>query len=83
MEGRKAEMKKLMALLSELRPDIDFETARRLMDDGLLDSLDLVVIVGEIEEQFAASVNVNDITPENCHSAEAIVARIQKRGGSI
>ncbi len=41
-------MEKLLALLSDIRPDVDFANETKLIDDGLLDSLNIMEIVMEI-----------------------------------
>ena len=45
-------MEKLLQLLSEIRPDIDFETTTDLIDGGALDSLNIMEIVVEICDEF-------------------------------
>ena len=43
-------MEELMEILSNLHPDIDFETEERLVDDKILDSFDIVSLIAEINE---------------------------------
>ena len=43
---------KIMEILTDIRGDIDFENEKKLIDDGLLESLDIVAIVGEFNEEF-------------------------------
>ena len=73
------EMKKLIELLSGIRPDVDFETEESLIDDGLIESLDIVAIVTEIMAEFDVEISVDDLLPENFNSAEAILAMIQAK----
>ena len=70
-------MEKLLSILSDIRPDLDFEKEEKLIDDGILDSFDIITIVGEINDTFDINVNVNDLLPENFNSAKAIWALIQ------
>ena len=42
----------LMNILSELRPEVNFEQETALIDDGILDSFDMVSLIGEINEAF-------------------------------
>lgn len=70
-------MEELLEILSELHPDVDFETEDRLIDDKILDSFDIVSIISEIGEQFDVTVSAEYITPENFNSAEAIWDMIQ------
>ena len=71
-------MEELLRIMSEIRPDVDFTNATRLIDDEVLDSFDIVSMVSEINDTFAIEINVNDLLPENFNSAEALYALIQK-----
>lgn len=70
-------MEKLMEILNEARPDLDFENETRLIDDNILDSFDIITIVGEINEAFDIYINVGDLLPENFNSAKAIWSLIE------
>lgn len=70
-------MDKLMTILSDARPDLDFTKETKLIDDEILDSFDIITIVGEINEEFDININVADLLPENFNSAKAIWQLIQ------
>lgn len=57
-------MDKLLEILSEIRPDLDFKEEQKLIDDGLLDSFDIISIVGELNNEFDIEINVEDLLPE-------------------
>ena len=44
-------METLLKILAELRPDVDFEENKELVDSGELDSFDIVSLVGELIAQ--------------------------------
>ena len=69
---------KLMDILTELRPDVDFESEKELIDGGVLDSFDIVSLVGEMNEEFDIEINVEDLLPENFNSVEAMLELIRK-----
>lgn len=71
-------MDKLMRILSELNPDIDFETEDALIDGGMLDSFDIVTLVSEIDDVFGVEIPAESLIPENFNSAKAIFALIQQ-----
>lgn len=71
-------MEKLYDILENCNPDIDFRTEQHLVDDGLLESLDIVVIVGELSDAYGVEFDVNDLIPENFNSAEAIYQMVQR-----
>ncbi len=71
-------MDKLIDILSDLHPDIDFETEEGLVDNGILDSLDIVTLITEINDKFDVSIPAEEIIPENFNSAEALYALIER-----
>lgn len=71
-------MDELMKILSGVRPDVDFQNEARLIDDGILDSLDIVMLVGELNDAFGVSISVDELLPENFNSAAAMDALIRR-----
>ncbi len=71
-------MERLIKILRELHEDVDFETEEQLIDGGILDSLDIVTLITEINEEFDVSIPAEEIIPENFNSAAAIMALINK-----
>ncbi len=71
-------MEKLIEMLTELHPDVDFATAEELIDDGVLDSLDIVSLVSQIDSEFGVTIPAEEIIPENFNSAEALFALITR-----
>ena len=74
-------MEKLLDLLKGVRPDVDFENETALIDDGILDSFDVVSIISEIDDVFGVQIRINELDPENFNSVEAIWNLIQKLNG--
>ena len=71
-------MDKLLEILQGIRPDVDFENETELIDEGVLDSFDVVSIISEIDDVFGVQIRINELEPENFNSAEAIWTLIQK-----
>ena len=69
---------KLLDILLDIRPDVDFEHTEGLISDEVLDSFDMVAVVSEIGEKFAINVDVNDITFDNFDSLSAMENYIAK-----
>ena len=69
----------LMQILTECCPDIDFETEVALIDDGILESLDIVMIVSEIKDILDVEITVDDLVPENFNSVDQILALVEAR----
>ena len=74
-------MEKLIAILNEIRPDVDFAQETGLIDRGVLDSLDIMEIVAEISDAFGITLSPADIVPENFNSAQALWAMIARLQG--
>ena len=70
-------MEDLLEILNYLHPEVDFEVEEHLIDDGILDSLDIVNLISEISEVFDVSITAKDIIPENFNSAKALYSLIQ------
>ena len=71
-------MERLLEILEEINPDIDFENCTTLIDDGWLDSFAILEIVAEINDAFDVEVSAPEIIPENFNSAQALWAMIQR-----
>lgn len=72
-------MEQLIELLSEICPAVDFEKETALVDDGLIDSFEMVTIVSELIEHYDIELDVDDLLPENFNSAAAIWQLIESR----
>jgi len=70
-------MEKLYEILENICPGIDVRS-EALVDDGLIDSFDIVALVGEIMDEFGVELSVDDILPENFNSADAIMSLIER-----
>ncbi len=74
-------MEKLIEILSELHPDVDFSTRDGLIDDGILDSLDIVSLVSAIDIEFDVTIPAEEILPESFNSAASLWALIERIDG--
>lgn len=70
-------MEKLLEILQGIRPDVDFVNEKSLIDDGILDSFDVVSIISELDDAFGVQVRITELDPDNFNSAEAIWALVQ------
>ncbi len=71
-------LKDIITILHNLHPDVDFEQCENLVDDGILDSLDIVSLVAEMYEVFDVIVPADEIVPENFNSAHAIAEMAER-----
>ena len=71
-------MNELYQVLDGLHLNVDFHNEKRLIDDGLLESLDIVMRVDELMGNYEIEISVEDLIPEKLNSAEAIYALVQR-----
>lgn len=71
-------MEELLEILQDIKPGVDFENENALIDNGILDSLDIIKLVGQISDEFDVEVEVTDLVPANFNSAKAMYAMIQR-----
>lgn len=69
---------KVLEILEDIRPDVDFEHEKKLIDDGILDSFDIISTVNEFNNEFDIDINVDDLKPENFNTVDAMVELIEK-----
>lgn len=71
----------IIKILNELRPEFDFsQEGVDFIEEGMLDSFDLVTLVSELDSTFGISIDGVDILPENFCSVDAIAALLVKNG---
>ncbi len=71
-------MEKLIGILEELHPDVDFATAHDLLTSGVLVSFDVVMLITRIEEVFGVAIPAKYITPATFDSASSLYACIEQ-----
>ena len=76
------EKKKILEMLAELRPEFDYENSPNFVEDGLLDSFDIVSLTTMLEEYFKVTIDGMSIVPENYASVDAILALVKSSKGA-
>lgn len=69
---------KLLALLNENFPEIDFTASQALVDDGILESIVLVEIISTISMELGILIPYEEIVPDNFNSVEAMAAMLER-----
>lgn len=76
-------MERIMKILNEIGMDVDFEKSNDFIEEGLLDSLDIMVLVEKLEDEFDVEVMGSDIIPENFSNVDKMKRLVIKLGGNI
>lgn len=74
-------MEKLIEILEEIEDGVDYQNCTTLIDQGILDSLAIISLIAEIEDNFDVQIPTVEIVPENFNSAKAIwnlIVRLQE-----
>ena len=74
-------MNELLEILHEINPAAEFEDRTDLIDSGDLDSMSIVMLVSELNDEFDITIPTVDIVPENFNSAKAMydmILRLQE-----
>lgn len=71
-------MEKILEILTSIRGDVDFANETKLIDDGILDSFDIVSIVGELCDAYDITITADDLEPENFNSVAAMLSLVEK-----
>lgn len=70
----------ILEILTELRPEFDFSQDANFIEEGMLDSFDVVTLVTTLDEKFGISISGTDIIQENFETVEKIEALLKKNG---
>lgn len=68
---------RILEILGEALPQIDFESSDKLVDDGILDSLSIVAMFSELSMEYDIEFDLSEITPEQINSIDAIVETVK------
>ena len=71
-------VEKVLSILKEIRPEFDFEESDNFVEDGYLDSFDIVTLVSELETAFDVVIDGLDVLPENFETVQDICNMVNK-----
>jgi Phosphopantetheine attachment site. len=71
-------MEKLIAILEDLNPGVDYATCEDLIDGHRLDSLLIISLIAELEDAFDVTIPAVEIVPDNFNSAKRMMAMIER-----
>ncbi|MFS1511160.1 acyl carrier protein [Chengkuizengella sp. SCS-71B] len=76
-------MNSVLQILQDVRPDINFGKSNHFINDGILDSFDIISLVSIIDKEFEISISGLEIIPENFTDLGTIKDLIERSGGKV
>ena len=71
-------MDELIQILSDVKDDVDFANCTTLIDDGILNSFDILQIISELNDAYDISIPASEIVPANFNSAKALYEMVKR-----
>lgn len=71
-------MERLIEILEDIQPDIDYRTCENLIDGKHLDSLSILALVAELEDEYDITIPAVEIVPANFNSVKGMWSMIQR-----
>ena len=75
----------ILEILEDIGEDVDFDTCETLIDDGILSSLDIIQLIGALNDGLRGDASVlyitipaTEIIPENFNSVDAMAAMVAR-----
>ncbi len=72
---------KILEILKDIRPDVDYINSSNYIEDNLLDSFDLAALLGDIEDTFNIKIAGEELNKENFTNIDTIVNLVKKYNG--
>lgn len=73
--------KKILDILAEVNDELLTYTGNNMVDDEIIDSFELISIIGQLEDAFDIEIDAEDVTEENFGNKDRIIALIKERTG--
>ncbi len=71
-------MSKIVSILEDIKPGIDYENCKELIDGHYLDSLSIISLIAELEDEFDITIPAIEIVPANFNSVEQMAAMVER-----
>jgi acyl carrier protein len=71
-------MERLIEILEDIQPDVDYANCENLIDGHYLSSLDIISLIAELEEEYDITIPAVEIIPDNFNSAERMMKMIER-----
>lgn len=72
---------KVLEVLAQEYPQIDFSASQALVDDGILDSLTITGMIAALSMEFGIVIPYVEIIEENFNSVKALAQMVERLRG--
>ena len=69
----------IFAILEEINPEIIKYSGADMLEEGIVDSLEIMEIATKLEEVFGIELTADDVIPENFLNKEEIIRFVEKK----
>ncbi|WP_240649013.1 phosphopantetheine-binding protein [Anaerosphaera multitolerans] len=69
---------KIIEIIQDLNEDFNPSEEVDIIEDGILDSFDIINFIMEADEAFGVKIGVEDIVPENFENVDSIAKLIER-----
>ena len=76
-------MEKIIDILRGLHANIDWVSESALIDDGIIDSFDMIALVNELNITFGVEIGLEHMEPENFNTVEAMTRLLKDLGADV
>jgi acyl carrier protein len=71
----------IINMLKEIKPTKDLTNVTDIVEGGYMDSFELMSLIARLGDDFGIEIDVDEITPENFNSVDAITAMVTRLKG--
>lgn len=71
----------IINMLKEIKPTKDLANVTDIVEGGYMDSFELMSLIARLGDDFGIEIDVDEITPENFNSVDAITAMVERLKG--
>ena len=76
-------MEKIIEILKNLHDEVDWQHEKGLVDNSLIDSFDIIVLINDLGDAFDVEIELEHLEPENFNSVEAIANLLKSLGVAL
>ena len=71
-------MDKLLSIMRQIKPNVDFLASKDIITDGLLSSMDIMTLISYLNKEYDIERGIGELRPENFKTIESIIQMINK-----